>query len=699
MTTTIACNSNRELSSTENVLLLDEWETPYNIAPFEQIKADHYIAAVDRAVEELNNDIKSIVENSNDPTFTNTIAALDSAGERLRVLKDLFEMSEASISTPDYQRVSQIVTPQIASTWDAVYMNEELFNRVKAVVKSVESPKVKLSAVKERLLSKIYDRFVKGGAELSAEQKERLAQINAEIVLLSTKFTHNLIAENDSNYIELDAVSIKGIPQAARAAASEEAKRRETTSKWVFTLSPTSVIPVLTFCEDRSVREKIYKAYYNRGANGGDHDNQEIVKTVTALRQERAAMLGYKSHAEYVISDQMAGSAEAVYKLLDGDSGVWGAALQQAKNEREELIKLFKRDNKKDEFEAWDWLFYAEKLRSTKYSLSNADLSNFFSLSGVRTGMFTLANRLYGIYFRPTTAPIYDPDCTVYEVFNADHTLLGVLYLDLYVRPTKGQGAWCGNLREQSYNSKGERILPVVAIVCNFPRPVNNEAVILTPEQIETLFHEFGHALHFLMQDVKYRNLASVEGDFVEFPSQVMENWAFEPEMLRLYAVNLRTGKPMSDNVIKNLARSREFNQGYETLSVLSAALLDLDLQSLSPAQLDTLDVASFAKERLYESRGLIEQIGPRYQLSNFAHLFSYDYSAGYYFYLWSEILDKELFQNFKNGGDLFSKDIADRFRHEVLERGGERSGKEMIRDLIGREPSPSAMLKARGLK
>lgn len=690
MSAVISCATDSSSVATINPLTGEsmEWGTPYNIPPFEQIKADHYIDAVKLATKELNADIESITRNEQSATFSNTIIAFDRAGSRLGQLKDLFEMSEASISTPDYQRVSEVVTPRFTSAWDAVYMNNSLFSRIKEVKENETS----LSKLDQRLLDKIYNRFVKGGALLSPEQQQQLAQINEKIALLSAQFTHNLVAANNENYITLTSSQLKGIPQSTRTLAAAEAKRRGL-SDWVFTLSPTSVIPVLTYCEDRSVREKIYKAYKNRGVES----NQEIVKEVTKLRQQRAQLLGYKDHADYVISDQMAGSAERVYAKLDS-TGLWKPALEKGIKERNELKGLLKKDQAKEQFEAWDWRYYADRLRHTKFSLSSNDLRNYFAIDGVRTGMFTLANRLYGVDFKPITAPLFDEDCMVYEVIDNDHSLLGLLYLDLYARPTKAQGAWCGNLREQSYSDDNERIIPIVAIACNFPQPANdNETTLLDMEHVETLFHEFGHALHFLMQDVKYQTLAAVEGDFVEFPSQVMENWAFEPEMLRMYAVHSRTGKPMTDQMIMNIGKAKGFNQGFEVLSVLSAALLDLDLQTLPIEDIESLDIESFTNERLNEQRGLIEQIDPRYQLYNFAHLFSYDYSAGYYFYIWAEMLDKEVFSEFKRGGDLFSTRIASKLRREVLERGGERSGGEMIQSLIGREISPETYLESKG--
>lgn len=684
------------LSCVENVgqeaqnPLLEQWETPFEIAPFERIEAEHYIEAFDLAFEEQSADIERIISNEAASSFENVIFALDQSGIRLSELYDLFEMSAAAMSTPEYQSVGEQVMPLVSQAEDSVWMNEKLFEKVKSVYKSRNN--MELDAQQIRLTEKFYTKFVRGGAELNLELKERLAAINSEIVALSTKFSNNLIVENDAFYVDLGAKELTGIPNDIRSLAAEEATRRGLTDRWVFGLNPTTMIPFLTHCSDRDLREKLYRAYLSRGANGGETDNREIVKRVSELRQERAKMLGYKNHAEYVISQEMAGSAAAAYGLLDK---IWEPALEGARKERDELQRLLHRDDPEAKLEAWDWWYYADKLREDKFKFNMEAVRQFFPIESVRAGVFTLANRLFGLIFRPVDVPLYDPTCLTYEVFDRDGQHLGILYFDLYTRPTKGQGAWCGNLRQQRTEG-GDRITPVVAVVCNFPPATDTHPSLLTLEQVETLFHEFGHALHFLFQNVDYRGLADVEGDFVEFPSQVMENWALEPALLVQYAVSQRTNKVIDDVLIEKIQSSRLFNQGYETISMTAAALLDLDLQSLT--DLTDFDLESFEKQALREKRGMISEIEPRYHLPYFSHLFTYDYSAGYYFYLWAEVLDKDCFSLFKQSGDIFSKSLADKLQNEILRRGGEEDGMTLYRNFKGDAPSEYPLLVARGL-
>lgn len=688
MSTLLSCDGSSKAEGQNP--LLEEWNTPFEIAPFDIIKPHHYIAAFEVAVQELSQDLDRIVNNEDEPSFENVIFALDNSGIRLSELKDLFEMSSAAISTPEYQSVSEQVMPLISAAKDSIWMNDALFAKVKAVYDGRKE--MELDALQLRLLEKSYTKFVRGGAELNSELKAQLAAINSEIAALSTKFSNNLVIENDAFFLNLGSKDIVGLPTDYRNAAQDDAIRRGFKDRWTIGLNVTSMIPFMTYAKDRELREKLYRAYLNRGSNGGESDNREIVKRVSELRQERARILGYKSHADYVISEQMAGSPEAAYDLLDK---IWTPALERAKEEREELTKLLHKEYKDATLEPWDWWYYAEKLRQDKYDISTEELRQHFQTDGVRAGAFTLANRLFGLIFRPIDAPHYDPTCQAYEVFDRNGSHLGVLYFDLYTRSTKGQGAWCGNLRQQRTDG-GDRITPVVAIVCNFPHASKTAPSQLTLEEVETLFHEFGHALHFLFQNVDYRGLADVEGDFVEFPSQVMENWATTPELLKNYAVNYRNDKVISDSTIEKIRNSRYFNQGYETLSLTAAALLDLDLQSLT--DLTDFDLASFEESALREKRGMIREIEPRYHLPYFSHLFTYDYSAGYYFYLWAEVLDKDCFSLFQESGDIFSKSLADKLRDEILRRGGEADGMTLYRNFKGGDPTEYPMLVARGL-
>ncbi len=673
--------------------LLESWDTPFNIPPFERIKPDHYVEAFDVAISEQQAEIEVIVSDDTGVTFEDVVVALDCSGGRLSDLGNMFEMCEMAISDEDWVRVSEVVKPRLSMAMDSVWMNAKLFERVQLLYNNRAN--LDINSVEKRLLERTYSRFVRGGAELPSDKKSRLMAINSRLATLSSRFAANLIADSDAKILELGVKDLDGLGNDQKRLMSEEAKRRKLDKRWVVTLNPASMVPFLTYSSRRDLREEIYRAYLKRGANGNEYDNREIVVEMTALRQERALMLGYANHAEYVISEQMAGSAAAAYELLDS---AWEPALKRAINERDKLQTLLEQEYSDATLESWDWWYYAEKSRVAEVDTDDEKLRPFFSADGVRVGAFTLANRLYGITFRPTFVPLYDSNCVAYEVLDRDREHLGVLYLDLYARPNKSYGAWCGNLREQHYLQSGERVSPVVAITCNFSPPSGVVPSLLSLEQVETLFHEFGHALHFLFQDVKYRSMSAerVEGDFVEFPSQVMENWALAPEVLRLYASHYRSNVVMDDNTMSKISTIQRMNQGFETLSYLSAALLDIELQMTT--NLDGFDLEQFEERVLREKRGLIREIEPKYHLPYFAHPFVYDYSAGYYFYLWSEVLDKDCFETFRMSGDLFSRGLAEKLRREVLQRGSELSGRDLYRAFKGSDPDREPMLRAKGL-
>ena len=462
--------------------------------------------------------------------------------------------------------------------------------------------------------------------------------------------------------------------------------------KYVFTLHKPSLIPFLTYASKRELREEIYKAYINRCNNGDQYDNKQLINDFIRLRTEKAHLLGYPSYAAYVVADQMAGTTDAVYGLLEE---IWTPALESAKGELSEMEALFKKDFPDGEFASWDWWYYAEKVRKQKYALDEEMLRPYFSLENVQGGIFFLANRLYGITFRPIVVPLYHPDATAYEVLDVDQSHLGVLYFDYFPRDGKSQGAWCGNYVEQTYED-GKRVAPVVSIVCNFTRPVGDTPALLTLDETETLFHEFGHALHFLFHDVKYRGLTEVEGDFVELPSQLMENWAFDSEVLKQYAVHYRSNEVIPKYLVEKLHRSELFNQGFMTTELIASSLSDMDIHSMT--EYAPFDPMEFERKSLTEKRGLIPQIEPRYHYPYFSHIFDGGYSAGYYFYTWAEVLDKDTFEAFRESGDLFNKKIADDFRRKVLARGGSEDGMTMYRDFRGKDPDKKAMLRSRGL-
>ena len=683
-----ACKNRNNMA--DNPFFESEWTTPYGVPPFDRIRFEHYKPAFEQGMSLHNEEIARIVESSEEPTFENTILAFDNSGQMLSRVSTVFGMLEAAETNEQMQDLSAEIMPQLAAHSDSFLMNEKLFDRVKSVYERREA--LKLDDEQKRLTEKIYNSFVRSGALLSAENKTRLKQINEKLSSHSVTFGQNLLSETNDYVLELTREDVVGVPGNVRDAAMELAKSKGKES-YMFTLHEPSRIPLLTYAKKRSVREAIFKAYIARGNNGNEYDNKSIVAEMAQLRCQKAKLLGYDSYAEYVTSDEMAGSAKAVYELLEG---VWNPALEKAKQELARMEAIFAREEGKDaKFEAWDWWYYAEKLRKSEYNLEEETVRQYLSLDNVKSGIFFLANRLYNITFRPLKAPSYHQECEAYEVLDNDDKVLGVLYFDFHPRAGKSGGAWCGTYVDQTYKD-GKRVCPVVSIVCNFTRPTGGVPALLSIDETKTLFHEFGHALHNLFADVKYRGLANVEGDFVELPSQIMENWAFAPELLRQYAVHYRTSEVIPNDIIEKIGRASTFNEGFAVTELVAAALADMDIHSLQGGE--KIDVMEFERKALTEKRGLIPQIEPRYHYTYFSHIFNGGYSSGYYFYIWAEVLDKDAYQAFIESGDLFSSDVAARFRSEILSKGGTRKGMDMYRAFRGADPNKLAMLVARGL-
>ena len=666
--------------------LLSEFNTPYGVPPFDQIEAKHYEPAFKRAMSLHNEEVAAILANKEEATFDNTILELDRSGALLTTISELFGMMGAAMNSDEMQAVQTKVMPKLAAHYDAISMNDELFQRIKVVYDKRHS--TDLTAEQIRLVEKMYDSAVRQGALLNEEQKARLKEINEELSLLTVKFDNNLLAETNDFKLELTGKDCNDLPKGVRDAA----KVGEDENKYVFTLHKPSLIPFLTYSKQRDLREKMYKAYLNRCNNENEHDNKAIINDMIRLRIEKANLLGYKSFSDYVISEQMAQSPEAVYALLEE---IFTQANNKAKEELEAMNAMFKRDYPNEKFASWDWWYYAEKVRKQKYNLNEEMTSPYFALDNVRQGAFNLANRLFGLTFRPVVVPQYHNEASAYEVLDNDGSHLGILYFDFHPRASKSQGAWCGYFRRPGYDREGKRITPVVSIVCNFTKPSGNTPALLSIDETTTLFHEFGHALHFLFSDVPYNGLLDVEGDFVELPSQIMENWALEKELLKTYAVHHRNNTVINDNLIEKIARSAQFNQGFMTTELLAAALVDLDIHSLQ--KYESLDIDAFEYKALYEKRGMISEIEPRYRLPYFAHIFAGGYSSGYYFYTWAEVLDKDAFAAFAETGDIFNRKTAQALR-KLLSSGGKRDGMTLYREFRGAEPSRDALLKARGL-
>ena len=688
--TMISCN--KEADKLPNPFF-ESWETPYGVPPFSSIKDYHYQPAFERAMALHNEEIDAIVNCKEEPTFENTIAAMDRSGRMLSDVSNVFGMICAAETNDTLQQLESQIMPQLAAHSDAILMNEALFARVKAVYDTRNS--CDLEADQIRLTEKIYDDFVRSGALLDSQKKARLMEINEELSALSVRFGSNVLAENNNFVMYQTEKEVATLPTSVKDAARLKAKELGEEGKYAFTLHKPSMIPFLTFSPERAAREQIYRAYINRCNNNNEYDNKAIISDMVRLRTEKAHLLGYNSYADYSISEQMAATPKAVYALLDE---VWEPALERAKEELAEMERMFKNDYTEEgyKFESWDWWYYAERVRQQKYALNEDVIRSYFSLDNTRQGIFNLANRLFGITFRPVTVPIYHNEVSAFEVLDKDESHLGILYFDFHPRAGKGQGAWCGYYREQRYEADGTRTAPVVGIVCNFTRPTESTPSLLTLDEVTTLFHEFGHALHFLFTDVRYNGLIGVEGDFVELPSQIMENWALTPEMLRSYATHYRTGEVIRDQFISRIQNSALFNQGFNTTELVASALSDLDIHSIK--EFKELDVDGFEYNALYEKRGMITQIEPRYHYTYFAHIFSGGYSAGYYFYIWAEVLDKDAFAAFRETGDLFDRRTADALRREILSKGGSKDGMSLYRAFRGKDPDKSAMLKGRGL-
>lgn len=688
MMTFCSCSEQKVIPA--NPFFEQTWNTPYGVPPFDRIVNEHFQPAFEEGMKRHVAEIDSIVSSEDKPTFDNVILAYDKSGEMLSRVSLVFGMLNSANSNEQMRAISEQMMPRLAAHRDAILMNDALFVKIKSVYDNRHA--LKLDPEQMRLTEKIYNQFVRSGALLGDELKAELKAINSELSLLQVKFGNNLLAENSAFKLKLQTAQLGGLPSTVRDAAAEKAKEEGEEGVYIFTLDKPSLLPFLTYSTERELREKMYKAYISRGNNDNAHDNKDIVARMASLRYKKAQLLGYKNYADYVISDQMAKTPEAAFELLEG---IWPEALRAAGTELNDMRASFLADNGTDAtFEPWDWWYYAEKIRVKRYNLEETKIREYLSLDNVKSGIFTLANRLYGITFRPIKVPVYHSEVVAYEVIDDNDAPLGVLLFDFHPREGKSGGAWCGSYVPQSYKD-GKRVPPVVSIVCNFTSPTATTPALLSIDETETLFHEFGHALHSLFADVKYQGLADVEGDFVELPSQIMENWALTKAMLKHYAVHYRNGEVMPDEMIRRIHRSSHFNEGFAMTELLAAALSDLEIHSLTTAE--EIDAVEFEKKVLNEKRGLIPEISPRYHYTYFSHIFDGGYSAGYYFYIWAEVLDKDAYQAFVDSGDIFNTEVAQRFRDEVLSKGGTRDGMDMYRAFRGAEPDKNALLVARG--
>ncbi len=675
-------------TKTESNPFFTEFQTEYGVPPFDKIKLEHYEPAFLKGIEEQNQNIQAIISSPEIATFENTIVALDNSAPILdRVSSIFFNLTDAE-TTDELTELSIKMAPVLSEHGDNISLNPELFKRVNAVYQQKDS--LNLTSEQERLLDDTYKSFVRSGANLSAEKQARLREINKELSTLGITFGNNVLNENNAFQLLVEKKEdLAGLPEWFCQSAAEEAKTAGQPGKWLFTLNNASRLPFLQYSENRPLREKIYKAYINRGNNNDKNDNKETIRKIVSLRLEKANLLGFNNYANFVLDETMAKNDTNVMNLLNN---LWSYALPKAKAEAAELQQLMDKEGKGEKLEAWDWWYYTEKLRKEKYDLSEEETKPYFKLENVREGAFTVAHKLYGITLTKIEGvPTYNPDVEVFEVKDADGSQLGIFYVDYFPRPGKRGGAWMSNYREQQGTTR-----PLICNVCSFTKPIGDTPSLLTMDEVETLFHEFGHALHGLLSKCQYKGTSgtNVVRDFVELPSQINEHWATEPEVLKMYAKHYKTGEVIPDEIIEKIQKQKTFNQGFMTTELLAAAILDMDLHMITDVK--NLDVTKFEKEAM-DKLGLIPEIAPRYRVTYFNHIIG-GYAAGYYSYLWANVLDNDAFEAFKEHG-IFDKTTADLFRHNVLEKGNSEDPMTLYKKFRGTEPSLEPLLKNRGMK
>jgi peptidyl-dipeptidase Dcp len=689
-----ACQNTPKNLATKDNPLMQEFQNTYGIAPFELIKDEHFSPAIIKAIELAEAELKQIVDNSEPATFENTIAALDRVGGKMNDVVSVFYNLLSANTNKKLQEVAKEISPILSKFNDDIYLNDKLFERVKYVKEN--SATFHLNKEQETLLDKTYKNFIRSGANLSEEDKSKLREINKQLSKASLDFGDNVLNEvNEYKLVIEKQEDLAGLPQELIDAAAKTAEDKNLKGKWVFTLQNPSLMPFLQYSSNRSLRKEIWEAYNNLGNNNNQFDNKKLVIEMANLRMQKAQLLGYKTFADYSLEETMSKTPENVYKLLHQ---LWKPALEKAKLEAADIKAKMLQDGIKDNVQPYDWRYYAEKIRKERYDLDEQEIKPYFELNNVRNGIFMVTEKLYGLTFKQVNnLPLYHKDVTTWEVYDADKSLLGILYMDMHPRAgQKTSGAWMTSFREQKMVD-GKRIIPIISIVCNFTPPNNEGVSLLTFDETTTFFHEFGHALHGLLSNTNYVSLAgtSVSRDFVELPSQVMENWASDPIVMKMYAKHYKTGEVIPDALIEKIQRAGTFDQGFATVEYLAASLLDLDYHTIQAPIKE--DMNAFEKNSV-QKMGLIGEIIPRYRSTYFKHIFSGGYSAGYYSYIWSGVLDTDAFDAFKSSGDVFNSEKAKSFRKNILEKGGTEDPAELYKTFRGKEPSIEPLLKKRGL-
>jgi peptidyl-dipeptidase Dcp len=689
----LACNTQQKEGATgeKGAIFLTEFDTPYGTPPFDRITFEDYKPAFMAGMKQQTEEVNAIINNPEEPTFENTIEALDNSGAILTRVSRVFYGIRGANTNDSIRALAEELSPILSEHNDNIYLNEQLFARIKAIHDDTAS--MNLTTEQYRLLDEYYKSFVRSGIMLSEDDKSRLREINKELSGLTLRFGNNLLNETNSYKLVIDKEEdLAGLPEAVKATAASAAKAAGEEGKWVFGLQKPSWLPFLQYADNRDLREKLYKAMYMRGDNDNENDNKAVINDIVNLRIEKANLLGYDSHAHYTLDENMAKTPENVYKLLNE---LWDYALPQAKKEAAELQKLIDAEGGNFKLQSWDWWYYTEKLREKKYNLNEEETKPYFKMENVREGVFEVANRLWGLNFRKLdNVDVYHPEVEAYEVLDEDGSHLAVFYTDYFPRESKNAGAWMSSFRGQQVLN-GENIRPLIFNVGNFTRPTDNTPSLLTLDEVETLFHEFGHALHGMMSNVNYAGVSgtSVSRDFVELPSQIMEHWAFHPEVIKLYAKHYETGEVIPDELIEKINTAANFNMGFNTTELVAAALLDMDYHTLTKKT--DINVREFEKAAMSKI-GLIEEIIPRYRSTYFSHIFSGGYSSGYYAYLWAEVLDADAFQAFVENG-VFDKNTAKLFRDNILSKGNSDDPMTLYKKFRGAEPNPKFLLQNRG--
>lgn len=680
-------------SQTAQNPLLGEFKTPFEVPPFDQIREEHYLPAFREGIRIHDEEIAKIAGNPAEPTFENTIGAIEYSGRLLGRTANIFFSLNSANTNDSMQAIAREVAPLLAEHADNVALNEKLFERVKAVYEKKDG--LDLTVEQRMVLDNYYRNFVRGGANLNAEDKEKLRAVNKELSTLSLQFGENVLKE--TNKFELlieNEEDLAGLPEVVRNGAAELAAQKGHQGKWLFTIQKPSMLPFLQYSEKRDLREKIYKAYTNMGDNNDELDNKKIISRMTVLLVDKANLLGYETHADFVLEEGMAKKPGNVYAFLDK---LWAPSLAKAKAEAAALQTMIDAEDGGFKLASWDWWYYAEKVKKAQYDLDEEMIKPYFVLENVVDGAFAVAGKLWGLKFTEINdIPKYHPDVRVFEVTEEDGSHVGILYTDYFPRESKRGGAWSGGLRDQM-KINGKMVTPIITNVGNFQKPAGDLPALLTWDDVLTLFHEFGHGLHGLLSDCTYPSVCgtSVATDFVELPSQIMENWAGEPEVLAMYAKHYKTGEIIPEELVTKMKNSSKFNQGFETTEYLAASYLDLDWHTLKePVEQDVTAFENASLGRI----GLVPEIVSRYRSTYFRHIFSGGYDAGYFSYMWAEVLDKDAFQAFKDSGDIFNPALAASFRENILSKGGSEDPMTLYLRFRGSEPRIEPLLIKRGL-